>query len=653
LQPAAATFAFALPVFLGAFLLFQIQPIVARRILPWFGGGASVWTACMLFFQVALLAGYLYAHVVVKHLSSRRLLSVHVSLLACTLLFLPVLPATTWKPADVGIPVLRILILLAATVGLPYMTLATTSPIVQALYARQFGNSPYRLFALSNVGSMLGLLSYPVFIEPALTLRQQSWLWASGYGIYAIAVAVLLLLTRTSDAPLPVTTRVRREFRLSWILLPACASTLLLAATNFLTQNVPPTPFLWILPLAAYIASFIVAFEGERWYNPSFGVKLGWFALMALAAPFRWSNLLFDVPILATLVTAGVFAVSLVCHGETVRRKPAVEHLTRFYLAVSTGGAVGGIAISVIAPLIMPGTTEYLASILICAAVVAFAKRNPTVQYKLVATVATACIAVGGFDAVMRNSSIAVHNVRNFYGSLRVMDDGVLRTLVHGSTIHGSQSSENPRTATSYYMQGTGVYQAIESTRRTGQRVGVVGLGAGTLAVWSRPGDEYTFFEIDPECIRVARDWFTYLGQAEGKVRTVEGDGRLELERDKGARFEVLAVDAFSGDSVPAHLLTAEALDLYMSRLAPNGILAFHISTMGLDLEKVISGLVQRSKLAAVIITTGEDRKNFRSPSVWALLARNADQLPAGRPLHSESVMWTDDRASLWPILRH
>ena len=380
--------------------------MVARRILPWFGGGASVWTACMLFFQMALLGGYLYAHVLVKRLSGRTMLLVHLGLLAASLVFLPVMPAETWKPEDASQPVVRILLLLAATVGLPYLTLATTSPVVQALYSRRFGNSPYRLFALSNIGSMLGLLSYPVLIEPVLTLQQQSYVWAGAFVVYAAAVGALLLSTRPAETVAAVAkTRERGEFRLSWILLPACASTLLLAATNYLTQNVTPTPFLWILPLTAYIASFILAFDGERWYRPSVAVKLGWLALLGLGAPFRWHHLTFDVPMMALLITAGVFVLSLVCHGETVRRRPAPEHLTRFYLAVSIGGAVGGIAVGVLAPLLLPGTTEYLVSVLICAVVTAFARPNPTRRYKLAAALVTFCVAIVGYNGVKRNSA--------------------------------------------------------------------------------------------------------------------------------------------------------------------------------------------------------------------------------------------------------
>ena len=648
----AAAVSFALPVFLGAFLLFQIQPMVARRILPWFGGGASVWTACMLFFQVALLGGYLYAHVLVKRLSSRAMLMTHLALIAASLLCLPVMPSEAWKPTDASQPVLKILVLLAATVGLPYMTLATTSPVIQSLYARRFGSSAYRLFALSNVGSMLGLLSYPVLIEPAFTLQQQSWVWAGLYLVYAAAVGALMLAAPPANASAPQSAGLRGEFQLSWILLPACASTLLLAATNYLTQNVTPTPFLWILPLAAYIASFILAFDGERWYSPSAAAKLGWLAVLVLLAPYAWHRLTFDVLTMACLITVGVFVVALVCHGETVRRRPAPEHLTRFYLGVSIGGAVGGVAVGVIAPLLLPGTTEYLVSILICAVVTAYARPNPTRRYKMTAALATFSIAVVGYNGVKGNSRMAVHSVRNFYGSLRVQQDSSVRQLLHGATVHGSESRQRPSVPTAYFAEGTGIHRAIEKTWKQGQRVGIIGLGAGTIAAWSRPGDEYTFYELDPDCVTVAREWFTFLNSAKGSIRTVAGDGRLELERDTRARYDVLAVDAFSGDSVPAHLLTTEALELYLSRLADGGIVALHISTLNLDLEKVVSGLSKQSGLAGVVITAEEDRSVLRLKSKWALLARRPEDLPQGRPLRPESALWTDESSSLWPILR-
>lgn len=647
----------AVPVFLGAFLLFQVQPLLARRILPWFGGGASVWTACMLFFQLVLLGGYAYAHWAVRSLSASRLAIVHCAVLALSLAALPVIPADSWKPGPADEPVVRILLLLGATVGVPYFALSSTSPIMQAVFARRSdGQSPYRLFALSNLGSLLGLLAYPVLVEPTLGLRDQAVWWSAAYVVYAGFAAVAVIAARNSGAesvaqeasalPSPAA-------QVRWIALPAVASIVLLAATAFVTQDVAPTPFLWILPLAAYLVSFIVAFDAERWYRPELIRRISWVAVGLMALPLGSESVRANVPLVAALITTGVFAVSLYCHGETVRSKPGPAHLTRFYLMISGGGAVGGILVGAVSPMVLPGQVEYITALTLATVAIVFKDAPANARAARVRWLFAACLVAIVAGKVVHSSRETLVQVRNFYGSTRVMENGAKRSLVHGMIVHGFQVASNPRHPTSYYAPGSGVQMALEATRRSGQNVGLVGLGIGTLAAYGREGDNYTFYEINPQVAGLANDWFTFLKDSPAKVEIVVGDGRLALEREAPRQFDLLVVDAFSGDSIPMHLLTSGAIEVYRRHTKPDGIIAIHISNTMLDLAPVVGALASAAHLNGVLIGASADSTQHRSASMWALLTGRGT-LPKGKPLPLRAGLrlWTDDYSSLLPILR-
>jgi hypothetical protein len=560
--------------------------------------------------------------------------------------------------------VLRILLLLTATAGLPYILVSSTSPILQALYARNKpGASPWRLFALSNTGSLLGLLSYPVLIEPRLALDGQALWWSGLYVCYAVGTVFALVPGPPAVQEVTFAIGVPEKNRpLAWIGLPALASVMLLAGTNYLTTNVPPTPFLWILPLTAYLLSFILTFDSDRWYRPRVFTWLLAAALLGMALCVRRAEVTFEVRVLAPAITLGVFVISMWCHGELVRLRPGPALLTRFYLMIAAGGAVGGLLVSVIAPAALPGSAEFpvgLALVAVTALAMNYGKN--ILRDAAQALVAAVVISVG-LAYLQEFVGKSVTTARSFYGALRVTDtredNALVRTLVHGLIGHGTQVRE-PATdrmkATSYYAQGSGVWQALDRTQKpSGRRVGIVGLGAGTLAAWGLPGDTMRFYEINPDVIRLASEYFTYLKDSPARNEVIAGDGRLVLEREAPQNFDVLVVDAFTGDTVPTHLLTREALAIYTGHLSQGGILAMHISNTALDIEPVVEGIARGSGFHTAIFEVQPDKQLRRANSKWALLSRNPAFLQGGRPIRAIPGMrpWTDDYNSVWPILR-
>jgi hypothetical protein len=662
---------FGSAIFLGAFLLFQIQPMIAKLILPWFGGAASVWTACMLFFQTALLAGYLYAHVIASRLRSEMQVRIHVLLLGLSLLLLPVLPADSWKPRGDEEPIGRILLLLAATVGLPYTLLASTSPLLQAVYARRAGGEPpYAWFALSNLASMLALLSYPTVIEPWLPAHGQAVVWSALYVAWAAATAFAIFGRTAEAAPgSEPAEQVAFSTQLSWLVLPACASALLLAGTGYLSENVAPVPLLWVMPLSAYLLSFVLCFARGAWYRPGLFLRLNIIALLTLAWLIDIQSLRFEVPVAAPLVTGGIFIVSMFCHGEVVRRRPGTALLTRFYLLIAAGGALGGLLIGVISPLALPLPIDFSLAIVACAAAtvvleVAYSRllTRAALLGMLAAVVVIAIRHAGGFAA----DNIAL--ARNFYGTLRVAPEFIgfpaakARTLEHGVIKHGSQVVEEGLRLrpTTYFAVGSGVQLAIEATAKPGQRVGVVGLGTGTIAAYGKPGDTYRFYELNPTVVDFARSYFSFLAESPADVQVVLGDARLALERETPQTYDVLAIDAFSSDSIPVHLLTREAMQVYLRHVQREGILALHISNKVLDLEPVVAEAATISGLSARRVTTDDEPRLFRLGADWVLLARDSELLArdpiagAGRPLRRRAHLrtWTDDYSNIWQVIK-
>jgi len=679
---------YAVTIFLSSFLLFLVQPLIARLILPWFGGGAAVWTTCMLFFQAMLLAGYAYAHFLSRIGSAaqepaRQGVSrpkvealLHIALLAAAVATLPIAPANAWKPAGGDEPITRILLLLGATVGLPYFLLASTSPLLQAWFVRARPQSnPYRLFAVSNLASLLALVGYPFLVEPFLTAHEQVIYWSWGFAAFAILCAVLAWTTPPAAAAVaqaageaPVT---RRDYAL-WLALSATGSILLLAVTNHLTQNVASVPLLWLVPLTIYLLSFIVTFEGRSWYQPKYlwPLLLVWFVGMAwLLADVEHR---FDLPLQLGVFLPGLFLACLFCHGELYRLRPAPAHLTAFYLTISAGGAIGGLAVAVVAPLVFNGYYELGVGLAVLALLAALRFASVGILPRYLSLLAL--LAVTGFaayDGFHQKQDVRVAT-RSFYGVLRVKEYGTpgdtshLRRLVHGTIMHGEQYMHETlrRQLTTYYETPSGIGAAILAKQAEGPvRVGIIGLGAGTIAAYGRGGDVFHFYDIDPHVVQIARSQFTYLGDSQAKIEISLGDARLSLEREQPQQFDVLAVDAFSSDAIPVHLITKEALATYFKHMKPDGIVAFHVSNRFLDLIPVVARIAREQGAHAVLVRDDpdDDDPSGRSRSDWVLVSRDADALQADAIVDRGGVeaednpawrTWTDDYSNLVQILK-
>jgi hypothetical protein len=658
---------FGVAIFLGAFLLFQVQPMIARYILPWFGGASAVWITCMLFFQAALVAGYLYAHGLAKGLSGSWRTRLHIVLLAASLAYLPVIPAANWKPVGNENPGLRILLLLTSTLGLPYLLLASTSPLLQFEYARRFREQfPYRFFALSNLASMLGLFLYPTVVEPLLTRRHQAMLWSALYVAYALAVIGALAMRGSEGGeaaapePAPLPSPATQAL---WVLLPACASLVMLAGTQYLIENLAPMPLLWVLLLGVYLLSFILCFDRRAWYRRGVFVRLHLAAILALAWFIDNQWLRFKVAVSISIVTVAVFLVSMYCHGEVVRRRPDPSHLTRFYLLIAVGGALGGLWVGLVSPLVVTLPLDLPLALLATAVLTAALEFRETrwMRWIPIATVAAVAFIGLRYAQELWIDNLAV--TRNFYGTLRVTREIVgqpavkARLLMHGVVEHGMQIVEQPlrMTPTTYFGIRSGVHLAIARRRHPGARVGVIGLGVGTIAAYAQEGDVYRFYEINPQVLRLATRWFSFLTDTPVKPEVVLGDGRLSLEREDPQGYDVFAIDAFSGDAIPAHLLTREALEQYLRHVRPDGIIAFHISNKVLDLEPVVAAAAAEAGLAARTVVAGEDPRLYRLASTWVLLSRDPAQVDGlGRRARIDSsaiAAWTDEYSSIWRVM--
>ena len=676
---------FAVTIFLSAFLLFQVQPLIAKLILPWFGGSAAVWTTCMLFFQMALLAGYFYAHLLTTA-SPRRQAYIHIALLAVSLLSLPILPSAWWKPAGTEDPLLRILGLLAATIGLPYFLLSSTSPLLQSWLSRaNAGVIPYRFFALSNVGSMLALLSYPVLVEPNLANRYQAWTWSGGYALFVALCGFIAYRSRNaaprmesaSEETGPAPTL---RANLQWVALAAAASALLLGVTNHLSQNVAAIPFLWIVPLTLYLLSFILCFESSAWYKrvvflPLFAASLG---AMGWGITRSFGDVE-SLPVTISIYCAALFVCCMTCHGELARTKPASRHLTGFYLMVSVGGALGGLFVALIAPYAFKALYEFPIAIVFAALAVltVYYRDEPAVNAWrskrqmawLAGFAATAALAVGLAHESTGLVSRAVFLSRNFYGALRVNEwrrdaqQEAVRELVHGTINHGEQFLDPRlrRMPITYYGPSSGI-GLVMNDLKTGPpiKVAVIGLGTGTVAAYGRAGDTIRYYEINPSVVGIARKYFTYLADSAANVDIVLGDARLSLERQEPQNFDVIAVDAFSSDSIPVHLLTREAFGLYLRHLKPDGIVAIHVSNRYLNLAPVVAQEAAAYHTPIIMVDSDDDEVADYSATTWMLASnrpgywdRPAFRSAAARiPTIAKLRIWTDDYSNLWRILK-
>ena len=690
-----STLLYGVAIFSSAFLLFQVQPLIAKIILPWFGGGAAVWIVCLLFFQLVLLLGYFYAHLLSGRFQSRTQGRIHAAILAASFLALPILPKASWKPSDPAAPVVHILLLLGVAVGLPYFLLSATSPLLQAWYTKtRAGAAPYRFYALSNAGSMLALLSYPILIEPMFSSSHQAVGWSVAYAGVALLCAAIGFLSRgeaVTRANPETTPRPDWKLQLLWVALAACASALLLAVTNHITQNVASVPFLWVLPLSLYLLSFILCFDARGWYRRGLflrllGVMLGGMAY-ALAPSFTG----LPIKVLIPLFCCGLFVCCMFCHGELARLKPDPAHLTTFYLMCSVGGAAGAVFVALVAPRLFSGYYELQVAMGICAILVLVVNyRDPQSEFRitrwqpswLVLIALVVALIASLFTTAREQSAEARLAVRNFYGVLRVIDgivpnvvlvkenavqlpddDARYRRLLNGTIDQGLQflAASRRRWPTTYYGPDSGIGVALKAAQENGAlRMGIIGLGAGTIASYGQPGDHYSFYEINSLDVQIANQEFTFLRDSQANIDIVLGDARLSLERQSPQAFDILAVDAFSGDSIPVHLLTRQAFDLYFRHLKTDGVLAVHISNKYLDLEPVVAAAATWFDKEAVMISNLDDHQKGVYAASWILVGSRAGFLGQPRIEQAGTILapsnyralWTDDYSSLLKILK-
>lgn len=755
---------FALTIFTGAFLLFQVQPLIGKFILPWFGGAPGVWTACLLFFQTVLLGGYAYAHFLSTRFKPRQQVIIHIVLLLLSLAVMPIAPSESWKTHVEGDPTWHILLLLTVSIGLPYFVLSSTGPLMQQWFSQTNpGISPYRLYALSNVGSLLALLSYPAYFEVKFTRHAQATMWSVGLGLFVLFCGycawvlwkrVVTMSASSASAsgaasgePVAKTSGLDK---LLWVSLPAVASVLLLSTTNKLCQEIAVIPFLWVLPLSLYLLTFIICFDHARWYNRWVFLPLLVVSVAVVAALLPAGT---DAPMRLQIIgyTAALFVACMVCHGELYRLKPPVQSLTSYYLLISAGGAIGGFLVAIVAPAVFNeyyelqiglwvlsylvgvlcyrhGSRELVYALAIGALLTLVALpavrgmfddstgfkaevehiftdnwlNIPGWAYALLALVVLAacvldfqrwrllsewrarsgwfamflCVGIGAIfvkQAREKSSVNVLSATRNFYGTLKVFDydpgdaEDNYHLLLHGATTHGLQftSPEKSVLATSYYGENSGVGRAINRLPQGPRKLGLVGLGTGTLATYARPGDKMRIYEINPAVEKLAREQFKYLSHSPGEIEVAMGDARLVMEQEvaKGdlQGFDLLALDAFSSDAIPVHLLTKEAFAIYMKQIKPDGVIAVHISNRYLDLRPIVERLAVEFGLEVVSISDDDEPQWWVYATTWMILTKNKailehesirEKAEGPEPGKREAPLWTDDFASLYSIMK-
>ncbi len=741
----------AAAILLSAFLVFQVQPIISKMILPWFGGGPAVWSTSLLFFQLVLLAGYGYAHAMHRFVPLKRQAWIHLALLASALLLLPIAPGDSWKPADGNLPTQRILWLLLANVGLPYLLLSASAPLLQSWYAARLpGEVPYRLYALSNVGSLGALLSFPFLVEPNMTSSAQSNTWSVGFAVFTLSCAGIVFLMRRFSQNVAEPTTVAnddpRTPQLSsatrcwqwcrWIALSALGSVTLLAVTNHVCQEMSVSPILWVVPLSLYLLTFIICFDRSAWYQPRVWSVLAVIAISTTTflgsdyfrqvAEFQeelviehrsaipdslfkgpdgnlgvfgislrlhdYDDYTDDMVAETVLYVGTMFLICMVCHGELVRGKPEPQRLTSFYLAMATGGAAGGFFVAIICTHLFSSYVETRVALIagFTLALYVFAQggfRYPKVFWTL-GRCALAVAAAPALFLVVDATSLSdgdrvIDQRRNFYGLLRVKvteaegTQDLGNTLYHGQTLHGFQylDEEMSDRPTTYYGPTSGIGTLLDYFKPDEHlHVGVVGLGTGTIAYYGMTGDTYQFFEIDTDIIDIARNHFTYLENSGAEIKITLGDARVSLERASPHEFDVLVLDAFSGDAIPLHLLTSEAFDQYLRHVKPDGAIVVHTSNRYLDLVPVVQRAAHAKKLHMILI---EDKPHdyeddgaydfFEEPdpaaysSDWIILTRDDDLASEDYLTERASdlskreqsrILWTDHYSNLLEVLQ-
>lgn len=714
---------FAGTLFLSAFALFWVQPLAAKVLLPRFGGAPAVWNTCMMFYQLALLAGYLYAHwISTLDLSRQRI--IHLVLILLVFGFLlsgKFAPGMSGGEGN-GNPISELLLLLTQWIALPFFFISTTAPLLQKWFARTgnaFAADPYFLYAASNAGSFAALISFPALIEPALRVGSQLKIWTTLVLVLGAAIALCSVLTQSGGVQAesktePSAAKVGGSLRLRWIGLAFVPSTLMLGLTTYITTDVAPVPLLWVIPLALYLLSFVLVFARKAVVSRA--LVIGAFPILCAAVVLL---MLIEATepgwLLIAIHMLFLFAAAMLCHGTLADSRPQASHLTEFYLCMSIGGALGGIFNSLIAPMIFKGVIEYpiaialaciclrntktrdqrfLVTILMCSALVfaAYFASAKVPESSVIRTVAFGLLAICGYftsgeglrfglvmGGMLLAASVAGHGHvlyrdRNFFGVVRVVQPPGqgLHRLYHGTTIHGMEWIDQARRCEplSYYHRDGPAGQIMELFREhnIAGEVGAIGLGAGAMISYAKPGEKWTFFEIDPAVIRVAENtnFFRYLhGCNQADWRIVEGDARLQLTASRPRRFALLIADAFSSDAIPLHLLSLEAIQLYKRSLAPDGWLAMHISSRHFELAPLIANLADACGLVCFRSVRSELPQSALGQgghsSDWVLLVgkRTAVAGELGRARDwievkpsAKGPFWTDDFSNILSVFR-
>lgn len=670
-----ALYAFA--ILWSSCLLFLVEPMAAKRLVPLLGGSAAVWTTCLVFFQTTLLLGYALAHWLVSRWSTSRQTLAYLAILAMGLLFS--LDVDRPLHPDLLHPATSVFVLLARMIGIPFLALSASGPLLQAWYARSQARGvalhpPYRLFVLSNFGSLVALASYPAIIEPRATLHAQGVAWFWGLLMYTVVCGAIawrvkddLAVAPASESgstagSLPASTHVAL-----WTALAACGSVLLCAVTGYLSQNIAAIPLLWIAPLTVYLLSFMLTFNGVQRYPRTLVLWLLAVSLGALGY-LLWSgksNLNLNVSI--PLFCAALLVCCTFVHGEVYRLRPPAQHSTRFYLCIAAGGAIGAFFVGILAPQIFTGDYELCCALLVTAVLALITTWRQTILWRALWLTATLGLCATTVKYVHDYRAQSIVRVRNFYGALRVTQEagssGVVRHLYNGTIEHGTQwlQGDMRYTPTTYYARDSGAGLALSlCCPGAARRIGIIGLGAGTLAAYGRAGDVFRFYEINPLVEQMAHQQFTYLGDSRARIETVPGDARISLAAEPPQNYDVLLVDAFSGDAIPVHLLTAQAVSLYLRHLRPGGIIAFHVSNRYLALEPVVQQEAQHAGLHSALIESDDDDSRDEYAAAWVLVTRDQSFLAQQAvrvntsqvdPLEGLSL-WTDDYNSLLPLLR-
>jgi SAM-dependent methyltransferase len=661
---------YGLTIFLSAFLLFVVEPMAAKQLLPTLGGSSAVWTTCLVFFSVMLLLGYLYAHWISTNFPPIRQAVIHISLLTAALLTLGahVTPGPTAVSYHPAVTVFRVL---ATVIGLPYLALSATTPLLTAWYAGSFkSESPYRLFALSNLASLLALGSYPLLIEPRLTMRQQTGLWSGGFLLFAVLCGAIAWQGRRQVAPpMPEPAALQGHPEPFWFLLALGGGMMLTAVTSHMSANIAAIPLLWLPPLALYLLTFILAFQGAWLPVRQSMLRFVLVAVASMAYMLRDIRTQLPIAVSVPLFLIALFIVCFFLHGELYARRPATAGMTRFYLVAAAGGAAGTLLVGVIAPLVLRANYDLACTLVVVALIAMAATWQDGWGLRMLWVVgATAAIVVLSTQ-VRQYDDDAVSLMRNFYGTLRVRETHLPpqsdtdRQLLNGTIEHGAewfapQFLGQPLT---YYATNSGLGLAMRLCCGAGpKRVGVIGLGTGTVAAYGNAGDVMRFYEINPPVERLARHWFTFLHDSGAKIDVVLGDARLSLASEPPQNFNVMVVDAFSGDAIPVHLLTREALALYRRHLRPDGIIVFHVSNQYIDLEPVVAGIANNAGLNAVSVHTHADEQTGLYYADWILVTANQAFLHQPEivnngfqtPLRSGVRLWTDNYSSVFPLLK-